>query len=123
MRPVIFAFAGKLLVVPACLLTLAGCGDAASPIDDDAPAAETAIATPVPTELAVATTPATDEPVAASSQAPVPRAAPAPSAQKATPAPVGTPEPTPTATAAADPHAGHDMSNMSDEDMKSMGHD
>jgi hypothetical protein len=26
-------------------------------------------------------------------------------------------------TPAPDPHAGHDMSNMSDEDMKEMGHD
>jgi|TARA_R100000501_G_scaffold18455_1_gene39053 hypothetical protein len=123
MRPVIFAFAGKLLVVPACLLTLAGCGDAASPIDDDAPAAETAIATPAPTELEVAAMPATDESVAASSQASAPSAGPAPSARKATQAPVATPAPTPTASAAADPHAEHDMSNMSDEDMKSMGHD
>lgn len=123
MRPVTFAFAGKLLVVPACLLTLAGCGDPATQVDDGAPAAETAIATPTPTELEVAATPATDEPVAVSSQAPSPSSTPTASARKANPAPVATPAPTPTATAAADPHAEHDMSDMSEEDMKSKGQD
>ena len=33
------------------------------------------------------------------------------------------PAPLPTATSAADPHADHDMSDMSEEDMKAMGHD
>ena len=122
MRPVTLAFAGKLLVVPSCLLTLAACGDPATPVDDRAPAAETAIATPAPTEPEVAATPATDEPVAAPIQAPSPSSAPSASARKASPAPVATPVPTPTATAASDPHAGHDMSNMSEEDMKAMGH-
>ena len=98
MRPVTFAFAGKLLVVPACLLTLAGCGDPATQVDDGAPAAETAIATPTPTELEVAATPATDESVAVSSQAPSPSSTPTASARKANPAPVATPVPTPTAT-------------------------
>lgn len=123
MRPVTFAFAGKLLVVPAGLLTLAGCGDSATPVDDEAPAAETAIVTPAPTEPEVAATPAKDVPVAVPTQAPSPSAAPSASARKASPAPVATPAPTPTAKGAADPHAGHDMSNMSEEDMKAMGHD
>ena len=34
MRPVTLAFAGKLLVVPSCLLTLAACGDPEMPVDD-----------------------------------------------------------------------------------------
>ena len=123
MRPVIFAFAGKLLVVPACLLTLAACGDPATPVEDGAPAAETSITTPAPIEPDVAATPATDEPIAVPAQTPSPSSAPTASARKANPAPVATPVPTPTATAAADPHAGHDMSNMSEEDMKSMEHD
>lgn len=123
MRPVTLAFAGKLLVVPACLLTLAACGDPAKPVDDGAPAAETAIATSAPTEPEVAATPATDEPVAVPAQAPSPSSAPAASARKASPAHAATPAPTPTATVAADPHAGHDMSNMSEDDMEAMGHD
>lgn len=127
MRPVTSAFAGKLLVVPACLLTLAGCGDPATPVDDGSPAAETAIATPAPTKLEAAATPATDEPVAASSQLPPPSSSPSSSAsssaRKVSPVTAATPAPTPTATAAADPHAGHDMSEMSDENMKAMGHE
>ena len=123
MRPVTLAFARKLLVVPACLLTLVGCGDPATPVDDVAPAAETAIPAPAPTEPEVAATAAIDEPIAVPSQTPSSSSAPTASARKASPAPVATPAPTPTATAAADPHAGHDMSNMSDEDMKAMGHD
>lgn len=123
MRPVTLAFAGKLFVVPSCLLALAACGDPATPVDDGAPAVETTIATPAPIEPEVAATPATDEPIAVPTQAPSPSSAPIASARKANPAPVATPAPTPTATAAADPHAGHDMSNMSEEDMKAMGHD
>lgn len=123
MRPVTLAFAGKLLVVPACLLTLAACGDPATPVDDGAPAAVTSIATPAPIEPEVAATPATDEPIAVPTQAPSPSSSSTTSARKASPAAVATPAPTPTATDAADPHAGHDMSNMSEEDMKAMGHD
>ncbi|WP_369026937.1 hypothetical protein [Qipengyuania sp. RANM35] len=123
MRPVTIAFAGKLLVVPTCLLTLAGCGDPATAVDDVAPAAETAIASPAATEHEVAGTAEIDEPVAAPTQTASPSSAPTASARKASPAPAATPAPTPTATAAADPHAGHDMSNMSEEDMKAMGHD
>ena len=123
MRPVTLAFAGKLLVVPACLLTLAACGDPATPVEDGGPAAEASIATPAPIEPEVAATSSMDEPIAVPTQAPSPRSAPTASARKASPAPVATSALTPTATAAADPHAGHDMSNMSEEDMKTMGHD
>ena len=123
MRPVTLAFAGKLLVVPSCLLTLAACGDPEMPVDDGAPAAETTIASPAATKPEVTATPATDEPIAVPTQAPSPSSSPTASARKASPSPVATPAPAPTATAAADPHAGHDMSNMSEEDMKTMGHD
>lgn len=123
MRPVTRAFAGKLLVVPCCLLMLTACGDPATPGDDGASEADTAIASPAPTEPEVAATAAIDEPIAVPTQSPSPSSAPTASARKASPAPAATPAPTPTATAAADPHAGHDMSNMSEEDMKAMGHD
>ncbi|WP_144400833.1 hypothetical protein [Novosphingobium sp. MBES04] len=116
------AFAGKSLLASALLLPLAACGDAAAPVEEKTPAADSISATPAPvasepvTELVAE--PTDDTPVAAS----VPTRTPAPSARKAAPAPVATPTPTAAATPAADPHAGHDMSTMSDEDMKAMGH-
>ena len=72
------------------------------------------------TELAAE--PTNETPSAASGLQPATTRTPAPSARKTAPAPVPAPTPTATATPAADPHAGHDMSTMSDEDMKAMGH-
>ncbi|MBX7482048.1 hypothetical protein [Qipengyuania qiaonensis] len=124
------AFAGKSLLAPALLLPLAACGEAAAPVEEETPAAEAAAATPAPVAseaISEAVTepvsePRSDAPVAASSPQTVTTSAPAPSARKVAPAAVATPTPTATATPAADPHAGHDMSTMSDEDMKAMGH-
>lgn len=120
------AFAGKSLLAPALLLPLAACGDAAAPVDEDTQAAEAAVATPAPVASEAVTEPVSeptsDVPVAASSPQPATTSAPAPSARKVAPAPAATPTPTTAATAVADPHAGHDMSTMSDEDMKAMGH-
>jgi len=121
-----FAFAAKSLFAPALLLPLAACGDAAAPVDEETPAAEAAVATPVPVASEAVTEPVSeppsDAPVAASSPRPATASVPAPSARKVAPEPVASPTPTATATPAADPHAGHDMSTMSDEDMKAMGH-
>jgi len=120
------AFAGKSLLASALLLPLAACGDAAAPVEEETPAGDTVIATPAPvasepvTELVAE--PTNETPVAASVPQPTTTRTPAPSARKATPAPVATPTPTAAATPAADPHAGHDMSTMSDEDMNPMGH-
>ena len=124
------AFAAKSLLAPALLLPLAACGEAAAPVEEETPAAETAAATPAPVAseaISEAVTepvsePRSDAPVAASSPQPATTSAPAPSARKVAPAPVATPTPTAAATPAAGPHAGHDMTTMSDEDMKAMGH-
>jgi hypothetical protein len=120
------AFAGKSLLASTLLLPLAACGDAAAPVEEKTPAADSISATPAPvasepvTELVAE--PTDDTPVAASVPQPATPRTPAPSARKAAPAPVATPTPTAAATPPADPHAGHDMSTMSDEDMKAMGH-
>ncbi|MCV0383699.1 MAG: hypothetical protein K5799_09605 [Erythrobacter sp.] len=120
------AFAGKSLVVPALLLALAACGDAATLVEEQTPAAEAAVATPAPVASEPVTEPVSkptiDEPVAELVQHPATTRAPAPAPRRTTPAPVATPTPTATTTPAADPHAGHDMTAMSDEKMKEMGH-
>lgn len=121
------AFAAKSLLAPALLLPLAACGDAAAPVDEETRAADEVIAAPAPIVAEAVTEPVSertsDLPVTASVPQPATTRAPAPPARKTTPAPVATPAPTAAATPAADPHAGHDMSTMSDEDMKAMGHD
>ncbi|MFI8666400.1 hypothetical protein ACIGGE_08195 [Qipengyuania sp. NPDC077410] len=121
-----FAFAGKSLLASALLLPLAACGDAAAPEDEETQATEAAIATPAPDASEAVTEPVSertsDASVAASSPQPATTSAPAPSARKGAPAPVATPTPTGAETPAPDPHAGYDMSTMSDEDMKAMGH-
>ena len=120
------AFAAKSSVVPALLLALAACGDAATPVEEQTPAAEAAVATPTPVAsepvAEPVSEPTTDAPVAELVQQPASTRAPAKGQRRTTPAPVATPTPTATATPAADPHAGHDMSTMSDEQMKQMGH-
>ena len=119
-------FAGKSLVVPALLLALAACGDAATPVEEQTPAAEAAVGflAPVASEPVTVpvSEPTTDAPVAELVQQPAGTPAPAPTPRRTTPAPVATPTPTASATPAADPHAGHDMSAMSDEQMNAMGH-
>src|SRR3546814_1382244 len=110
------ALAGKSLLASALLLSLAACGDAAAPVEEETPAAETVVATPAPvasepvTELAAE--PTNETPSAASGLQPATTRTPAPSARKTAPAPVPAPTPTATATPAADPHAGHDMSTI-----------
>src|SRR3546814_4549523 len=42
------ALAGKSLLASALLLSLAACGDAAAPVEEETPAAETVVATPAP---------------------------------------------------------------------------
>ena len=118
-------FAGKSTLAAAFLLPLAACGDAAAPVEEETPAADEVIAAPAPVVSEAVTEPVSeptsDVPVAASVPQPATTRAPAPPARKTAPAPVATPTPTAAATPAADPHAGHDMSTMSDEDMKAMG--
>src|SRR3546814_8399103 len=64
------ALAGKSLLASALLLSLAACGDAAAPVEEETPAAETVVATPAPvasepvTELAAK--PTNETPSAAS---------------------------------------------------------
>jgi len=120
------ALAGKSLLASALLLPLAACDDAAAPVEEETPAAEAAVATPAPVASEAVSEPVAepnnDTAVAGSVPQPATTRTPAPYARKATPAPVATPTPTAAATPAADPHAGHDMSTMSDEDMKAMEH-
>ncbi|MHA6317635.1 hypothetical protein ACXYN8_08245 [Altererythrobacter sp. CAU 1778] len=120
------AFAAKSLIAPVLLLALAACGDAAAPVDEETSPAEAAITTPVPAAsepvAAPVVEPSEDAPVAGSSAEPASSRAEAPAARDAALAPVAPPTPTTTATPAADPHAGHDMSTMSDEQMNEMGH-
>ena len=120
------AFAGKSLLAPALLLALAACGDSTAPVEEETPAAEAAVATPAPVAFEPVaepvSEPTTDAPVAELVQQPASTRAPTKGQRRTTPAPVATPTPTATATPAADPHAGHDMSTMSDEQMKQMGH-
>jgi hypothetical protein len=118
---IVLARGGKLLLASASLLALAGCGDATSPVDDEVPATEMAIATSDPSLSDPLTSPATDEPTAETSPEPVAKSVLTPSAEEAAPTPAATP--VPTAAPDADPHAGHDMSTMSDEEMKAMGHE
>ena len=121
-----FVLAGKSLLASALLLPLAACGDAATSVEEKTPAANSINATTAPVASEAVTEPVSeprsDVPVAASSPHSATTSAPAPSARKVAPVPVAIPTPTAAATPAADPHAGHDMSTMSDEDMKAMGH-
>ena len=56
MRLNYLAFAGKSLLAPALLLPLAACGEAAAPVEEETPAAETAAATPAPVNSIMAPT-------------------------------------------------------------------
>lgn len=121
-----FSRTGKLLLVPAFMGTLAGCGSSAEPAAGDHPAADEITAV-LASETAVASTETeTALPAAPSTAASArPAAAPVPASTKAAaPRAAAKPSSAPAATAApaADPHAGHDMSTMSEEDMKKMGH-
>lgn len=124
------ASAGKAMLASALLLPLAACDDTAPPVEEETPTADAGIATPdstgSETNAELIAEAKNDTPVVASVPQPSTTRTPAPSTGKATSAPVATPTPPPTsttaATPAADPHAGHDMSTMSEEDMKAMGH-
>ncbi|MGN3974143.1 hypothetical protein [Tsuneonella sp. SYSU-LHT278] len=116
--------AGKLLLVPAIIAMLAGCDSPAEQAAGDPPAAEEITAVPAPETAAASTETETAMPAAPSTAASArPAAAPDPAATKAA-APRAAAKPSPAATAApaTDPHAGHDMSTMSEKDMKKMGH-
>lgn len=123
MRHTVFARGGKSLLASACVLALAACNDTTAPVNEDVTATEMAVATSEPSLTEPLASPAMDEPAAETSAEPVTRSVPTPSAGKAAPTPAATPVSTAAATPGADPHAGHDMSTMSDEEMKALGHD
>ena len=121
-----FPHAVKSLLLPALVLGLAGCDEASTPAPDTAPEAPLVEApaaapdeAPAPAAPEVDAAPAADPGVKAVSE-------PAPAAQPAArPKPSTSPAPAeraPAETEPADPHAGHDMSEMSDDEMKAMGH-
>src|SRR3546814_16823688 len=120
--PVHRAGLGRALLSLALLFWLASFGDAAARVEEETPAAETVVATPATvaaepvTELAAE--PTNETPSAASGLQPATTRTRAPSARKTAPAPVPAPTPTATATPAADPHAGHDVPTMSDDNMQ-----
>src|SRR3546814_12622847 len=76
------SLAGKSLLASALLLSLAACGDAAAPVEEETPAAETVVATPAPvasepvTELAAE--PTNETPSATSGLQPATTRTPAP---------------------------------------------
>ena len=119
-------------VLPFLFLPLAACGASSdarndqksdSNLEPSAPLTS-ASATPSPTSSSIESRTATAvrAPVApaASQSNPAPAEAKTPVREGSHAAPV--PAPAPTGTPVNDPHAGHDMSTMSDEDMKAMGH-
>lgn len=121
---------GSALLVPAMLLVTAGCDNRGPVADPQASSAGAEPEAPVAAESDQAPTPSgkEDSRPTADPVVPPPRTrapvAPAPAVRKkASAAPAEQPAPAPPPPAPADPHAGHDMSNMSDEDMKHMGHD
>lgn len=83
-----------------------------SPIETTAPAETPAVTRPSPME-----TETRPEPVPAKTSSSTRRGS------QRTPSTAPAPVPTSTSSPATDPHAGHDMSTMSDEEMKAMGHD
>ena len=117
---------------PVAALALAGCDKTSAPVPEGTPATETAIeasvavsSETVPTDNATGNVRASatpSEPAAAPSRTPAAVAPKLPKAASPAPAASPKPRPSPTPTVSADPHAGHDMSTMSDEDMKQMGH-
>lgn len=118
-------------IMPVAVLALAGCDKTSAPVPDGTPASEAAIEAPVavsaetvPTDNATGNMSAsatTSERAAAPSRTPAIVAPKPPKAAPPAPAASPRPRPSPTPTVSADPHAGHDMSTMSDEDMKQMG--
>lgn len=119
-------------ILSLAVVSLAACGDVADSASRQASASEVAIDTPaeIPATrndagnattvsddpvATVAPEPATGRTAAAPSRKPQDSTMPGAPAQMA-------PSPTPSAPASTNPHAGHDMTTMSDEDMKAMGH-
>ncbi len=121
MRKNALNLANRSLLIPAFLGILAGCNDASTPAADETPSVDSAVDASVPAELEAGPAQvATDQepPVAASASAPAPtRTAPTPAPAARNIAP---PVPAAASTPTVDPHAGHDMSKMSGEDMKKM---
>ena len=118
-----------LFILPVALLGLTGCDQeqSQSPQESaqtapvpagDEPAATVAEDTP-DAQSAVPTAVRREKPVENMSF-PKKQTRPAPAVNVPGPKPTASPAVTPTET--SDPHAGHDMSTMSDEDMKAMGH-
>lgn len=120
-----FPHAVKSLLFPALLLGLAGCDEASAPAADAAPEATVVEAPASPVDMPAPAAPQADvSPAAEPGVTAAPKAAPAPQ-PAARPKPSAAPAPAekaPAETAPADPHAGHDMSEMSDDEMKAMGH-
>lgn len=119
-------------ILPLAVVSLAACGDAADSASRQASASEAAIDTPaeIPATRNDAGHAATviDDPLAtvapepaAGRTAAAPSTKPQGSKMPGAPAQMA-PSPTPSAPASTNPHAGHDMTTMSDEDMKAMGH-
>lgn len=128
------SFYGTALLLPILPMSLAGCDDSAEPQKETilAEEAETSEAAVLPSAQELASEESTSaprgsarganaEPEATNVVQSVP-ASTQPS-RALTDDTQASPESVVISTPAPDPHAGHDMSNMSDEDMKEMGHD
>lgn len=131
MQTTFFKRMPTLGLLPLITASLAACDAPSDPAPDKSAASEATIDTPAATTTAtpaaVANSAVSDDPVPTSTAAPSPSPKPAVAPVKpttgATTPTSARPVPAPSPSATNDPHAGHDMTGMSDEDMKAMGHE
>lgn len=128
------SFYGAALLLAILPLSLAGCDDSAEPQEETivAEEAETSEAAVLTSAQELASEESTSEPRGSARGANtkpeatnVVQSVPTSTqpSRALTDDTQTSPESAVMSTPAPDPHAGHDMSNMSDEDMKEMGHD
>lgn len=127
MQTTFFKRTRTLGLLPLITASLAACGASSEPAPDQSAAKIDTPATTIATPVAAENATERDDSGAASSDMPASSPKPAATPDKpktgaASPTPAR-PAPAPSPTASNDPHAGHDMTGMSDEDMKAMGHD
>lgn len=117
-------------LLPLITASLTACGASSDPAPEQSAASEAKFDTPattIATPVAVENATVREDPGAASNDVPAysPKPATAPVKPKtgaASPTPAR-PAPAPSPYTTNDPHAGHDMTGMSDEDTNAMGHD
>ena len=118
-----------LFTLPGALLSLTGCDQEQSQAPQESAQTASVPASDEPAATVAGDTPdaqsampavVTGEQPAGNTSFPKRQTRPTPGVNNPASKPTASPTLTPTET--SDPHAGHDMSTMSDEDMKAMGH-